>query len=434
MKLTDRTVATLAAPAQGSRIVWDSEVRGFGVRITQAGVKAFVLNYRLARRERRYTIGQVPAWNVAKARDRAGELRRAIDAGIDPMTVRNAERSAPTMNEVAVRFAAEHYPTLRPTTRELYRHQLKRAILPAFGDRLVTAITQTDVIEFFGRMKERYPAGARGLLNLLSVIFNYAVQWGIRPDNPATKIKRGRSPERTRYLNSDELARLTAALDAHPCPAADILRLLLLCGSRKTETMMATWDQFDLVTGTWIKPSTATKQKRTHSVPLSPEAVAVLRRMRAENPTNHLFISARTGKPYTHDGGDLMLRDCWRRVLRTASLSNLRIHDLRHSYASFLINSGSSLAVVGGLLGHSQPQVTARYAHLLDSTLRNATNIVGKLVGGSSQGDTLDSPPKPEASSSTSIQSQRRQAASLRVRRQRVAAKRPIARADLFGD
>jgi integrase len=427
MKLTDRTVATLTAPAQGTRIVWDSEVRGFGVRITQAGVKAFILNYRFQRRERRYTIGKVPAWNVLRARDKASELRRAIDAGTDPMMVRNAERSAPKMAEVAVRFAAEHYPTLRPTTRELYRHQLKRNILPAFGEHLITAITQADVLDFFGKMKERYPAGARGLLNLLGVIFGYCVRWELRPDNPAAKIRRGRSVERTRYLNAEELQRLLAALDANPCPAADVIRLLLLCGSRKSETMMATWDQFDLVAGTWAKPASTVKQNRLHFVPLSAEAVALLRRMRAENPTaNRIFVSARTGRPYTHQGADVMLKEFWHRILKIAALENLRVHDLRHSYASFLINNGMSLAVVGGLLGHSQPAVTARYSHLIDSTLRNATNIVGKLVGGSGQGD----PGAPEAH--PPAPSPHKPAAALRIKHQRIAAKRPSAQADLF--
>jgi integrase len=207
------------------------------------------------------------------------------------------------------------------------------------------------------------------------------VKWGACANNPAAGIKRERPSERARYLNGEELARLLAVLDARPCPSADIIKLLMLTGARKGETMTATWDQFDLTAAVWTKPATATKQKRLHRVPLSDEAVALLRRMRAKNPTDALFVSGRNGKPHTRDGANQTLKVYWLEVRRAAGMTDVRLHDLRHSFASLLINNGMSLAVVGGLLGHASPQITSRYAHLADATLRQAAAIVGKVVG-----------------------------------------------------
>jgi integrase len=381
MKLTDRIIARIEVPSEGYRIVWDSEVRGLGLRVTQAGVRSFLLNYRFQRRERRYTIGQVPVWNIARARAEAIKLRQAIESGIDPIAVRQAERDTPTVAQALERFAEEHYPTLRASTQALYCGLIRTHIQPEFGKRLVTAVTEKDVRTFYNRLNARYPAGARQILNLLSALFAYAVKWGDCPVNPVAGIKRERLPDRERYLNSEELARALAALDARPCSAADIIKLLVLTGARKGEAAMATWDQFDLTAAVWTKPAHTTKQKRLHRVPLSDEAAALLRRMRASNPANALFVSKRTGEPYTRSGAYLTLQFYWNEVRRAAGIPDVRIHDLRHSYASSLINNGLSLAVVGGLLGHTSPHITSRYAHLADDTLRQATAIVGRAVG-----------------------------------------------------
>jgi integrase len=345
-------------------------------------VKAFVLNYRFNGRERRYTIGQVPVWNIAQARAKAIELRRAIDSGTDPMDVRDTERATPMVADAIKRFEAEHYPGLRAATQVHYRGLIRKHIAPAFGARLVTAVTTDDMRSFYAGLRERHPVVARNVLILLNVLFGYVVKWGVIAASPAAGIKRERPAERARYLNSEELTRLLAVLDAHPCPAADIIRLLMFTGARKGETMTATWDQFDLVAATWTKPATATKQKKSHRVPLSDEAVTLLRSMRAKNSAEALFVSGRSGRPHTRDGANQTLKTYWLQVRKLAGISNVRIHDLRHSYASLLVNNGMSLAVVGGLLGHASPQITSRYAHLADATLRAATGIVGKVVGG----------------------------------------------------
>ncbi|MCH8854118.1 MAG: site-specific integrase, partial [Planctomycetes bacterium] len=152
--------------------------------------------------------------------------------------------------------------------------------------------------------------------------------------------------------------------------AANIVRLLILTGARKSEVMGATWDQFDLERGVWTKPAHTTKQKRTEHIPLSGQAVALLRDMRiiANDKSHFAFPGKAPGKPV------MGIKKFWEEVRTAAVLGNVRLHDLRHTFASHLVSGGVSLPIVGRLLGHTQPQTTHRYAHLADDPLREATN------------------------------------------------------------
>jgi len=178
------------------------------------------------------------------------------------------------------------------------------------------------------------------------------------------------------------LARLVDALNGHPNRrAANAVRLLLLTGARRGEVLAATWEQFDLAAGVWTKPSAHTKQKRAHRVPLSAPALALLLTMRAEaeaagHGSPHLFPGDAPGKPL----GDI--KNFWGSVCRRAGVAGVRLHDLRHQYASMLASAGLSLPIIGRLLGHTQAQTTARYAHLFDDPLRQATERVGALIEG----------------------------------------------------
>jgi integrase len=206
-------------------------------------------------------------------------------------------------------------------------------------------------------------------------------------------------------LSESEIASFVAVLDAHPeRVSANAIKLLLLTGARRSEVLSATWDQFDLQGATWTKPHGSTKQKRAHRVPLSPQAVALLAGMRREADPDcpHVFLGNGTGRPLItvrrlwlaacRSAGlavQIEKRDSRGRVVRDANgkpvmtwQTTARLHDLRHSYASLLVNSGLSLHIVGGLLGHSKPATTARYAHLQDSVMRAATERVGAIVAG----------------------------------------------------
>jgi integrase len=209
-------------------------------------------------------------------------------------------------------------------------------------------------------------------------MLSLATKWEMRADNPVRGIERNPEHRRERFLSPDEIGRLNAALDAHPeKPSANAIRLLLLTGARRGEVLGATWDQFDLQTGIWVKPSSTTKQAKLHRVPLSTAALDLLNKMQAEARGPHLF-------PSTH-GPLREVKKCWSSVCEAAGIEGVRLHDCRHSYASVLAGAGLSLPVIGALLGHSQVATTARYAHLADNPLRQATEVAGQIIAGAGQ-------------------------------------------------
>lgn len=389
-KFDERFVRALPAPGSGNRIHYDGgkdAVKGFGVRVTAAGAKSFVLNYTVAGRERRMTIGAYPAWTVAAAREQAKSLRRRVDVGEDPLEERDAERAAPTVSELCDRYLAEH--ASRKRTGNGDRSMVERLIRPRLGSRKVAAITFDDLDRLHRKItEENGPYQANRVAALVSKMFALSIRWRMRTDNPAKGIERNHEERRHRYLSGDELRRLTDALAAHPSQlAANAVRLLLLTGARRGEMLSATWDQFDLEAGIWIKPSSHTKQKREHRVPLSAPARQLLADMRAEaerrakerkrEPSKYVF-PARIG-----DGPMVEIKTAWAALCRAARLEGVRIHDLRHTYASVLASAGLSLPVIGALLGHTQPGTTARYAHLFDDPLRAATERVAAIITGS---------------------------------------------------
>ena len=208
-------------------------------------------------------------------------------------------------------------------------------------------------------------------------MFNLAIRWEYRADNPVTGLVFNPEPPRHRYLTEDEIRRLTAVLADHPNRrCANVIRLLLLTGARKGEVMKATWDQFDLEGGVWTKPSSHTKQRREHRVPLSAAVVALLRGIREGQPRFCRFVFP--GDPPDHALTEIST--FWEGVRRKADIPDVRMHDLRHTYASILVSSGLSLPIIGALLGHTQPQTTARYSHLFDHPLREATERVSAVV------------------------------------------------------
>jgi len=379
-RLTDKIVRALPAPDHGNRVYYDNDVSGFGARVTAAGAVAFVRNYRRKSdgRERRTTIGQFPAWNVAAARERAAQLRRAVDSGGDPVGELAAERGAPTVADLCVRFAEGHLPKLRHSTAQMYRAIIKSEIVPALGDLKVTAVEYEHIDRLHAKISRRAPYMANRALALMSKMFALAILWRMRADSPVRGVQRNQETKRKRYLSGDELQRLTNALAEYPNKeVADALRLLLLTGARKGEVLSATWSQFDFGEGTWTKPSANTKQKTEHQVPLSTPARQLLAQIRKRNrATSFVFPGPGPTGHRTH------LKRDWARVCKAADIVGLRVHDLRHSYASQLASAGVGLHVIGSLLGHTQAQTTHRYAHLLDSALRSATERVGAIISG----------------------------------------------------
>jgi integrase len=378
MRLTDNVIKRLE-PERHYRIVFDDAVKGFGIGITPAGAKTFTLAYRRKSdgKQRRYTIGAFGAWTTTQAREEAKRLKREVDGGGDPAGERENIRTAPTMADLAERFIADYVPRKRPTTQRVYKQQIAADILPEFGEAKVAAVSHADVDQWHHRLSKRAPTHANRTLAVLSKMLSLAVRWGMRADNPCKGVERNQEHKRNRYLSGAELGRLSEALAELPDQrAADAVRLLLLTGARRGELLAAKWDDFDLKRALWVKPGATTKQKTEHRVPLSAAACQLLTKMQEHADDGGYLFPARGGGHRPH------INAAWIRVRKAAKLPGLRLHDLRHSFASIGASSGLSLPVIGALLGHSTPVTTHRYSHLFDDVQRAATERIGAVISG----------------------------------------------------
>lgn len=384
-RITAHIVKALDPPASGNRVVWDSDLTGFGVRITAAGSVSFVLRYVVDGRERRFTIGKHPDLSASAARERATVLRGRITMGEDPLEARREARKAATVAELCDDYLERHArPKKRKSSVEGDEHLIAAYIKPKLGARKAVSINRRDLDEIHQSLSH-HPYQANRLLALVSKMFSLAVAWGLRADNPAKGIERFGEDRRVRWLSADELGALSRALAAHKDGrVTNAIRLLILTGARRGEVLSATWDQFDLARGVWTKPSHHTKQKRTEHVPLSGPARLLVSEMRAAAAKSlggeeyllsvpHLFPGDADGKPLQ------VIKRSWKTICRLAGLEGVRIHDLRHTYASHLVSGGHSLPLVGRLLGHTQVATTQRYAHLADDPLRKASDDFGRI-------------------------------------------------------
>jgi integrase len=381
--LTDAIVRRLPTPVKGKEITLDAEVTGFGVRVTAAGHRAFVLRYTTrAGRERVFTIGDATVWRCTIARAKAKDLRRAIEDGGDPLADIEDERAAPTVAELCDRFEAEHLPRKRESTAGDYARMLRLYVRPALGRLKVADVRFEDIDRLHRKVTAAdRPYRANRLAAILSKMFALAIRWRMREDNPVRGIERNTEYLRRRYLSPDELARLIKALAEYPDQqTANIFRMLLLTGARRGEVLSMRWADLDLTAGIWSKPPSSTKQKEHHQVPLSAPVRQLLSEIRAAQSAKHRVLGTYVFPGLGSSGHVVELKKAWRSVCRAAAITGLRIHDLRHSFASQLASGGASLPLIGALLGHSNPNTTARYAHLFDDPQRAAVERVGAVV------------------------------------------------------
>ncbi len=385
-RLTDSFIKKAPLPPAGNWVIYDTEVAGFGLRCTAGGARSFILNYRTrGGRERRYTIGDATNWNAATARKRAKEIRRKLPDGYDPLVDIEIERGAKTVAAMCQRFIEDHLPSLRTRTALDYRGIINREILPTLGKLKLLDVKPADIDDLHRKITRGYgehrarPYRANRTAALLSKMFNLAVKrWQWLSVNPVLGLQRNQESKRERYLANGELQRLTEALAVHEDKqAADIVRMLLLCGARRGEVFAMRWENLNLTDGTWTKPASTTKQKKSHSVPLSAPARQLLAELSKNAEPNAEYVF-----PGRWGGHRTEIRRAWRDLCRAANIKGLRVHDIRHSYASQLVSSGFGLPVIGALLGHSQPATTARYAHLFDEVTRQATERVGAVIAG----------------------------------------------------
>jgi integrase len=382
-RLTDALVKALPCPPHGQVIIRDDQVTGLGIRCT-AGSKTFVLSYRSKTgRSGRLKIGSFPTWTVGMAREEARKARVKIELGADPAQEQRRERvqhrGAGTVSALCDLFLDQHVPRKRPRTQAEYRGMIEYWIRPELGAMQITEVKLFDIDKLHSKISKTAKHSANRVVAVLSKMFSLAAtKWQLRPDNPCKGIERNPERPRQRYLSEAELERLHRALAQYEHQdSADAVRLLILTGARKLEVLSARWSQFDLDNGAWTKPASHTKQAREHRVPLSGEAIKLLRRRRKQTNGEYVF-------PTRFDSKDrhlTRLAGAWKTICEAADIRDCRLHDLRHSYASLLASSGQSLPIIGALLGHSHASTTQRYAHLLDESLRKATEGVGKAWG-----------------------------------------------------
>lgn len=399
-RLSEKIVRA-ASPLDRKYQIFDTDALGLSVCIYPSGNRAFLFDYRAAGRQRRYTIGRWPEWNVTAARERARLLRRDIDAGEDPLADRNDAREAPRIPDLITRYLDEHAAHLAPRNASDQESMLRKLIEPHWRHRLVAEIEPADIDRMLtliasGRArpakkapksKRRKPLAppkptpirANRAGEVLRKMFNLAVEWKMRADNPAATFRRRLEVERDRYLSEDEILRLGDALAAaEDQRAAAIIRMCMLTGARLGEVRTARFEHFDLERGAWSKPAANTKQRRVHRVPISAETAALVR-------TRIGAVPAECGWLFPGDADEKNqpvqeIRRFWSAIQTEAGLPGIRIHDLRHTFASLLVSGGASLEMIGKLLGHSQTRTTQRYAHLMDSPLRAGVDAVAGMM------------------------------------------------------
>lgn len=381
-KITKRAVDAMQIPTNATEVVlWDIELKGFGVRLQSGGMKSYVLNYRVGSGRgapiRKLTIGRHGApWTPEMARREAVRLLGAIEEGINPAADKIIRQQAPTVTELANRFIIEHVQAKRKAgTVKGYRQLLDNIILPKLGDRKVADVTRADVVDLHnGYRVARYQANRA--LAVLSKMFNLAEVWGFRPDgsNPCRHVERFPERRRERMLSPNELARLGDALahcDASPHAIAAV-KLLIFTGARLGEILGLQWSWIDFERGEARLPDSKTGAKTLH---LPPPAIAVLNALPRVHGNPFVIAGQRQSAPMVN------LEKPWRQIRRQAGLDDVRLHDLRHAFASVGASSGMGLPIIGKILGHTQAATTARYAHLANDPVKMAAaSIAGKIA------------------------------------------------------
>lgn len=376
-KLNETFCKSCPAPAPGKAhvIYYDEQIPGFGIRVTKAGARAFILNYHVSGRERRITIGRHPAWTAAAARERAKELRREIDQGHDPLDERQERRDAPSVGDLWKEYEKAHLPTLSLRSQLDQRGMWLTYILPELKNVAVKELTSRQVDQLHAAISAGKPTRANRVLEVLRKALNLAIRWEWIERNPADGFRRNAEHPRERYLTAEEYERVLGALDRMPNPrAANAIRLLILTGARRGEVLGLEWQDLDLDKGVWNRPPSKSKDRKRKRIALSNAAVVLLQAMSAGAPAGLLFPT-RNGTPMPD------INKPWAWLKKETGLPDLRVHDLRHSFASVLISSGETLETIGKLLGHSQHQTTMRYAHLMDDPQRRAANKLAATLG-----------------------------------------------------
>ena len=369
-------------PTDTDAYLWDDELKGFGLKVTPAGRKVYLVQYRLGGRNgrtRRFTIGPHGKLTPDEARREAKRLLGEVSAGRDPMETKDETRATNSLGELLERFLTEHVDAkLKKTTAVEYKRLARLYVRPELRHRSITDVQRKDVARLHHKLLDK-PYQANRSVALLSKFFNWCEKHGLRPDgsNPCRHVEKYNELKHERFLSEAELARLGEALalaeverTASPWAIAAI-RLLMLTGARLSEILTLKWDYVDIERASMRLPDSKTGAKTIY---LNAPALEVLASVPRVEGNSYVICGEKAGAHLVN------LQKPWRRIRRLADLEDLRIHDLRHSFASVAVAGGMSLPLIGALLGHSQPATTARYAHLSSDPLRTANEAIGRKI------------------------------------------------------
>jgi len=395
--MTKLSLRTVNAAKAGDRDVflWDSDLKGFGLKVTPAGAKVYVAQGRINGRPKRFTIGRHGSpWTPEQAREKAGDVLYAMSKGEDPTEAKRNAKTDISVTELVDLYFAEGCGTKKASTVAVERGLAERHVKPRLGKRMLKGLKRGDLETFLtdiaaGKTAADIKTKARGraivsggqgtanrTMDLLASILAFAVTRDLRADNPARGVRKFKPKTRERFLTPVELSALGAALSDAQIGgenryAVDAIRLLILTGCRKSEILTLRWDWIDETHQVLRLPDSKTGSK---TVPLGASALELLKTIPRQDNAPYVFPSI-TGK-----GHLVGLQKIWSRIRAKAGLEDVRLHDLRHSFASVGASGGNSLYVLGKLLGHSQQHTTQRYAHLADDPVRAAANQISNQL------------------------------------------------------
>jgi integrase len=370
---------------------WDDRVAGFGVKVTPKGTRIYLMKYRIGGAQRWLVLGRHGEITAEEARTKAVRLRGAIANREDPARRRDERAAAPTVDKLADRYLEEYAePHKRPRSVEEDRRNLKLHVRPELGQLKANAVTRQDVLKLHHQMRST-PGAANRVQALLSKMFGLAEEWGMRPEgsNPCRRIKHFEEKSRERFLSTDELQRLGKALyeaaqDGEHPSGINIIRLLLLTGCRLSEILTLEWSFMDFERSCLRLPDSKTGAKVVRLGAPALDLIAGLPRY----VSPFVFPAARGANASPNRarrigaGHFVGIERIWQRVRGRAGLDDVRLHDLRHTFASWSVMGGATLHMTGTLLGHRQAGTTMRYAHFAEDPVQAAAERVAGTIAG----------------------------------------------------
>jgi len=377
-KLSKRVVDRLAVDDKDT-VVWDRDLPGFGVRVYPSGRKVYVVQSRFGGKSRRATIGRHGDITPEQARKAAVKLIVRIKAG-EPL-VEPEPQAPPTVGDLAARYLREYVAMhCKPNTVSHYGQMVRKHIVPALADLRVSEVQRKHILQFQYGLRDM-PTVANRTVDILVKMFNLAELWEMRPPgrNPCKSVRRYKvNPRKERFLTPKELARLGRVLENAPAKrlasrhSAAAIRLLILTGCRRNEIMGLAWDDLDFDAGEMRLRDSKTGGR---VVPMPPAAAQVLADLPKAEGNPWVFPGRKKGAHQTN------INDAWERVRKRARLDGVRLHDLRHTFASRALAIGEGLPMIGALLGHRKIETTARYAHLARESIQASTAKVAESIG-----------------------------------------------------